>query len=394
MPRVGPDGEILPDEPGQAHPDDVHQQQLQNNPDAAVPMQNFKDFLKQEKEQRQKADKEMLDAKLESEARQKADAQVKRVPPCDGATPHAIREWIREIQLTIPYSSWTVYIAAQAATGSLRRDIEFFLSIQPDRQAVTWTQVQQHVEQSFLTPHEEERLKDEVENCKQGAYENSAAYGRRFREAVDLGYPLRDGAGNPDRTRTLLRSYLKGLSDRHLASRILKKNPADYPTAMDLVQKFEAQDFKSNLWFNRELVERNEEPMEIGAMAANPQQSTRPKSSTEPSSSAPQRPPAAQPSRPKPDSDRDRRIDGLTKQVTQIMSMLLEDREQRQSNRPAPQAASRPPRPAPRAPDAYNNVFLEDGTPVCSFCQRSGHIARDCRKKKRQQGRRRPQENQ
>ena len=47
-----------------------------------------------------------------------------------------------------------------------------------------------------------------------------------------------------------------------------RKDPANYTAAIEWVQKYEAQDYKSNLWFNKELPERQEEPMEIGLMAA------------------------------------------------------------------------------------------------------------------------------
>ena len=46
-----------------------------------------------------------------------------------------------------------------------------------------------HLQQAFLSPHEADRLRHEVEKVKQGGFDTSAAYGRRFREAADLAYP-------------------------------------------------------------------------------------------------------------------------------------------------------------------------------------------------------------
>ena len=52
-----------------------------------------------------------------SESRQKAEAQAKRVPACDGNSMKAVREWVREVEFTVPYSDQTVYIAARTAEG-------------------------------------------------------------------------------------------------------------------------------------------------------------------------------------------------------------------------------------------------------------------------------------
>ncbi len=56
--------------------------------------------------------------------RQKAESQAKRVPACDGVTTKAVREWLREIGFTIPYSVETVYITARTAEEPLQREIE------------------------------------------------------------------------------------------------------------------------------------------------------------------------------------------------------------------------------------------------------------------------------
>ena len=108
-------------------------------------------------------------------------------------------------QLTTPYSNCTVYIAAQSTTGTLRRDTEFFLQTQANRDVVTWAQLHANVDKAFLNKHEQDRLKAEVKNCKQGAYENTAAYGRRFREAVTMAYT--DPEGNEDRKEIILHAY-------------------------------------------------------------------------------------------------------------------------------------------------------------------------------------------
>ena len=44
----------------------------------------------------------------ETSERQKAEAQAKRITKCNGATTRVVREWIRGVELTIPYTSRTV----------------------------------------------------------------------------------------------------------------------------------------------------------------------------------------------------------------------------------------------------------------------------------------------
>ena len=100
---------------------------------------------------------------IEAASRHKGEAQAKRVPNCDGANTKSVREWIREIGFTIPYSALTVYIAARTAEGTLRREVERYFADQPSR--------------------------DAVQAIKENACEGTAAYSRRFRDTADLGYP-------------------------------------------------------------------------------------------------------------------------------------------------------------------------------------------------------------
>ena len=91
-----------------------------------VPLINFQDYMKQERDLREEADKKLYDARVEADEHAQADNSIKHVPPRDGTTPQGVRDWLKEIQHTTPYSKHTVYITAQSATGTLCRDIEFF----------------------------------------------------------------------------------------------------------------------------------------------------------------------------------------------------------------------------------------------------------------------------
>ena len=125
----------------------------------------------------------------ENGEKHEAQAQAKRVAGCDGSTTRRLRQWFRDVELTIPYTKRTLFVAAQTAEGALRVELERFLDTAEDRRTVEWNEVKAHLTTTFLSKHEADRMRDEIEKVQQGAYETTAAYGRRFRETADLGYP-------------------------------------------------------------------------------------------------------------------------------------------------------------------------------------------------------------
>ena len=332
----------------------------------AVQFQQYLDYDRQIRAQEQNNARA---ARQESDARQKADTQVKRVPKCDGSTPALMREWLREVTLTENYSDKTVYIAAQSATGAMRREIEHFLAAQPNRHAVTWQQLRLHLEQAFLSPHEDDKLRHEVEQIKQASYEPTASYGRRFREAADLAYPLAGAAAqrNADQTCLLLRAYMRGLRDRRIVERLVREgHPVDFATAMTLVQAYEADDYRLHLALNEGIIEgRVEEPMEIGAVGG-----------------APADPPALV----RDMAEIRRQVNGLTSQFTRLMATL---------NQPAPppsqpQASGGSGNPRRRGNRNFDQQNSGNDQPplVCNYCHKQGHIARNCRRRMRNEDRR------
>ena len=70
---------------------------------------------------RGESDNRHANARNEDKERSRAEAQIMRVSFSTGTTPQSVRECIQEIDLTIPYSNQTVYIASQTAKDSLRR---------------------------------------------------------------------------------------------------------------------------------------------------------------------------------------------------------------------------------------------------------------------------------
>ena len=350
------------------------QAQLPNGPMMA---QDFQAYMKQERDMREEAEARQRNSRAEDKARSKAEAQIKRVSPCTGTTPQSVREWIQEIDLTIHYSDQTVYIASQTARDALRRELEFFLNGQPNRDNVTWAQLKLHLQQAFLSPHEADRLRHEVEKVKQGAFDTSAAYGRRFREATDLAYPEPLGGRNEDQNRLLLRSYMKGLRDRHMVERLIREGrPTTFTQAMLLIQEYEADDYRLHLALDEAVDDRQIEPMEVNAF----QRPSKASSAPTPQTTSPSNDEMS-----KDITDVKRQMAGLTQQFTKLMA-TLQSSPAHQASRPGTSQIRQKDR-SKQSTAATNNQSTINGQPrsLCDYCQKWGHVSLDCRKRLREQ---------
>ena len=295
---------------------------------------------------RQQANQRCQNERREQQDLHKADLQVKRLPTCDGSTPQLVRDWLREVELTVPYSTRTVYIATQTARAALRWELEQFLEAQPNRDQVTWPQLKTHIQDSFLCPYEARRLRDEVKKIKQGAYETSAAYGRRFRDAADRAYPPVNGARNPDQTRILLEEYSGGLHSSTIKGHLCREGrPDSFQAAMTLVQAYEADEYAYRLSNGDTLdYDRVEEPMEVGAVGGTPWA--------------------------KDLAEVKRKVTGLASQFTRLMATL----EKSNMSAGAPSA---------KHSNSNSHNSASNNSPRCAYCKKKGHVARECRKQQR-----------
>jgi len=316
-----------------------------------------------------------------------AKEQVNCVPPCDGSSPAAVRDWIREVQLTIPYTQYTIYVAQRTARGMLRTELEYYLSSQRDRNAVTWAQVRQFVQKAFLSPHEDERLRHELDNLRQSAFETSAFFGRRFRSAAELAYPTdAQGARNEDQNRIIMKAYLKGISDKFMKHRLIRDGrPNTLEEAMTLMDRYEADECRIRMAADEGILQRYEEPMEVGAMA----ESKYPNSSSS-----------------NDISEMKRQITGLQDQFTKLMATLSKDGDRKKGadKRPQHQKGQQPDqrgshdqrrqreqrqpqdqrRSGPTDEPNWEHTFVYTGRPGCEFCGKRGHTQDVCRSKERQ----------
>ena len=83
-----------------------------------------------------------------------------------------------------------------------------------------------------------------IKKVKRTAYDTTAAYLRKFRDAADLGSPAAGRSTDLHRT-------LRGVRDRHLIERLIKKGkPDDCMEAMLMVQDYESAEYQLKQTFS------------------------------------------------------------------------------------------------------------------------------------------------
>lgn len=319
--------------------------------------QNFRDFFSEDREQRNHNRRECRQEHQERKEMMLAEWEAQRVPPCDGSSHQEVREWLKEMDVTANQTQWTIYIACRTAKGDLRHEIERFLRGQQDRHNVDWGALKAHLQTSFLSPHEKEKLRHDLRKINQSAYESITSYARRFRELADIAYPTARVAGqdvrNEDQNEILLAAFTSGLRERSILKRLIKEGqPETYERAVTLVTKYESDEYKFKIALKGATVMREEEPMEVGAIFRV----------------------ANKPEKPQDPEVQEikRQVTGLTEQFTKLMATLQKNGEIQKGGKTRNGGSKENAHSKPR----YR--FTEEGKPICNHCNRQGHTRRVC----------------
>lgn len=298
-------------------------------------------------------------------AEKKAETEAKAIPPCDGMDQEALRSWIREVDMSRESTPLTLYVAKLASRGSLKRSIAIFKSMFTNSADATWERCKTHIEKIFLSPRENDRMKDELKTIKQGAYESIPAYCMRFRELAEEAYKtVTDPFGLPvprhkEIEDIILDAFVAGLYQDSMAERLINfGEPKTYLEAIAKVSEYDANN--SRLSITRRLQRtRQEEPMDISAV------NTPPKNDDI--------------------SELKRQVCGLTSQFTKLMATMKQTSTQAAETPRAGydirQRQDRPRRPQPQSTPGPSHRYTSDGRPICAYCNIAGHIARVCRKR-------------
>ena len=246
----------------------------------------------------------------------------------------------------------TVKIAQRTITGSLKKEVERFLSIQEHRDQVTWSELVDHIKKSFLSANEKDRLKAELEKIKQSSYESLGVYNRRFREAANKAYPH---PRSEDAERTIMQAYARGLYNNKVFEYLMVENCTE--KLEDAIKTTEQRQARIE---KRDAVNRldTEEPMEINPLNPSPPMTSQ-------------------------QAARD----------TQLESLRLMKEMAKQMERTTTRVAKLEARLGPIKTPGHQNCakgaphqdcyYCNKTGRRCYYCNKPGHIADNCFKKKR-----------
>ena len=207
--------------------------------------------------------------RIERGQKEKVKEQVKAVKACDGTVAAEVREFLEDIELAIPLlqgiHGGIIDLVTKTVTGSLRKEVERFLSTQPNRLATPWNTLRNHIRVTFLSANEDERLKSELEKFAQPSYEPIPMFNRKFRDAANRAYPQ---PRTPDAERIVIRAYTRALYNSDIAKKLITDgHPANLEGAIAYTEQLAAG---LELYDNMERPNRDE-PMEIGSTKLSPQ---------------------------------------------------------------------------------------------------------------------------
>jgi hypothetical protein len=97
------------------------------------------------------------------------DKVAQQVGRCDCTSPTQIRTWLDVFELAFPnvlnlaLPNPALSLLYKCISGELYKEIESYLVSQPNRLAVTWQQFKAHIQKTFLSSNETQKLQAELE---------------------------------------------------------------------------------------------------------------------------------------------------------------------------------------------------------------------------------------
>lgn len=271
--------------------------------------------------------------------------QCVKVEPCDGSDPTLVKRFLRDLELVPIQLRFEVF--ERTARDSLLREGIFWFRQNVDR---PWPAFKMHIIQSFVSQDTDGVMKKELYKIVRQPYETIVSYNRRFRDLTNEAYPREVDANgaflprNPDQTELLIKTYAGGLKDRNLATRIVTP---DWPNTLE-----EAMERAALTEKKIENVQRlgYPEPMEIDVLHEKA-------------------------------GNRTQKADTHNLELHNLKSLYgkLEskvDKFIKAVESTKPQQGQRE-----YVPKQQNKAQIR-----CYYCDKPGHIQRDCRKKKWEQG--------
>ena len=116
-----------------------------------------------------------------------------------------------------------------------------------------------YLKRSFLPSNDIEHIRESLDTLKQSPGESLRVFNRKYRDLAEIAFPMEQRTD--DQTKSLIRSYIKGMRSRDTARAVLRSCPATLVDAMTTA--LDNDEVEEAL---QRLGHRQEEPMDISAV--------------------------------------------------------------------------------------------------------------------------------
>ena len=252
----------------------------------------------------------------------------------DGGNLEEFRRWatrVRSNAAILQNNGAAIQLLLRTTLGPLKDEIDRYIlefvnqNMGKSRLDVPCGDLLNYLKRSFLPSNDIEHVRESLDTLKQSPGESLRVFNRKYRDLAEVAFPMENRT--EDQTKSLIRSFLKGLRSRDTARAVLRSCPTTLAEAMSTA--LDNDEVEEAL---QRLGHRQEEPMDISAVKT--------------------RPPMT--------------LDTLSKQLARMHTKIAK-LEIQQGNQYAPRR--------------QRNTRTPDGKPICFFCSVPGHIAKSCPKK-------------
>lgn len=253
----------------------------------------------------------------------------------DGEGQTKFTEWLRDMEkakvITGADDENMRRLAAQTLHGSAS---EFVIRVTKESPRITWVELRSQLRKRFSDLADVQFARQALKRLKQGLSEGTHNFAERIRIAAEEAFPGEDPNTATIQV-TMIEVFIDGLGSDYVAKKLIKLKPDTLKKAVEIAT---GEELASKAFTMR----RREEPMDIDYFRGNT-----PKESNSDTMSALLT-----------------SVSKLTEQMTKLTEVVMKDRKGKGHN-------------------PYK--YTKDNKPICAKCDLPGHIAKNCRRNKKEE---------